>query len=192
MNKLDKRVNTWHWDNCYPCGDANGRPICCCDGTNTDDYPHTDTLTSTSTSFATSTFAVRTTTTMVPTTITATSTVRGPACFPKDKPGPSNCIQTADKNAGYCLCSGPVATSTGVPTTISTTVTSTAYAPNTLTTTSTTRNYPTGKPGVGVLVSAHIYFSIFPFCNATLQTIVNPPGDNFDVSCAAPYRCAVW
>ncbi|CAF9921461.1 MAG: hypothetical protein HETSPECPRED_004555 [Heterodermia speciosa] len=193
LASLDKRINTWHWDSCYPCGDANGRPMCCCDGKNTDDYTRTSTWTSTSTSVTTSTFAVATTVTSVPTTITATSTVRGTTCFPNDKGPPPNCIQTSDRNAGYCLCSGPVATSTAVPTTISTTVTNTAVSQTTLTTTSLERDYPTGTPGVGVLVSAHYAFAVFPFCNSTLQTILNPPtGDLNDLSCVAPYRCARW
>lgn len=48
--------------------------------------------------------------------VAATRTVRGPACFPRGKPAPANCIQTADENAGYCLCSSPIGSPTAGPT----------------------------------------------------------------------------
>lgn len=98
--------------------------------------------------------------TTIPTTIIATSTVRGGTCFPQNGHAPANCIQTADKNAGYCLCSGPVATSTVVPKTISMTVTTTSYSATTLTTTSLERTYPTGTPGEPVLIDQHIFHGL--------------------------------
>jgi len=43
---------------------------------------------------------------------TATYTLLGLSCFPKNMPGPKNCIQTSNKQwGGYCICT----TTTAVP-----------------------------------------------------------------------------